>query len=154
MDPQTYFAEFVQPNYSDFLAHRDSLRHAANAAVSAYHLVDYVAKQEGLTGSGKVVEQFRSKCPEFTLIQQIANTFKHAVRDPSRSKKEVTVVTDVLRIKVGQQEPFSDGTFFSDGTGLESERSRIVIDGEDGRPHDFEFNIGKVMEHLRLRFGS
>jgi hypothetical protein len=76
-----YFDDFVCPTIKDFAKKPASVRHAFLACVVTFHTVDYLAhpRTKGVKRALQL-QQYAHKCPDFKIVDDVANAFKHVVR--------------------------------------------------------------------------
>ena len=86
--PQEFWQIHALPNIRDFRNDPADQRKAMNAALSAFHMCDYVWKTYHISDPAKVFQQTAStydfalylighECSDFTLIRDLANAHKH-----------------------------------------------------------------------------
>ena len=85
--PQEFWRDHVEPNCRDYAATPESIRLAMNAAVSLFHMADWVWKTYHKTDPGKVANTNSApaycdhlqdvECDDFELIRDVANAHKH-----------------------------------------------------------------------------
>ncbi len=94
--PKEFWTQIVVPDFDNFTANIDSLRHAFHCAISMFHMTDwiYVSHNQNINKTFKFKDRKTSKLkdvsnekefanalsdnhPDFELIRQIANTAKH-----------------------------------------------------------------------------
>ena len=94
--PKDFWTSIAVPDYDDFTANTDSLRHAFHCAISLFHMADWVydAHKETISSKFKIKDHnsgeskavcnekefanaLRDGHPDFELIRRIANTAKH-----------------------------------------------------------------------------
>ena len=69
----------LKENHNDFLKEKTSVRFALNCAMTAWHIIDWIAIQKGITKSElkKFKEDFKSKCSSLEIMQDLCNGTKH-----------------------------------------------------------------------------
>ncbi len=116
-----FFTWTVKPTVSEFLVNPRDIRRGRLAAIVLNHMADYLAL-EGYVGHERcemdsgvkaVREKLTARCPDFSLIRDIADATKHAklsapkkgpLRDLS-SSQQITRSPDIF------QAPFGEGVF-------------------------------------------
>jgi hypothetical protein len=82
-----YFREVLEPNRSDFLSDRTSLRFMANYVTSLYHLADWLGKSDlsfvqsqwgnSIKSKHDIWDYAESQVPDAGYIRDFANALKH-----------------------------------------------------------------------------
>ncbi len=85
--PQEFWRDHVMPNYDEYRRHPNSIRHAMNAALSAFHMADWVWTTYHEDDPQKVADTARPLAyslyladngyPDFRVIKDIAEAHKH-----------------------------------------------------------------------------
>lgn len=109
-DLEAHFLEGVLPAYSSFIESLKSdtaglssdLRLGKDAALALFHLREHVP-----WAKGKPWPVFLTACPEFVLLQDIVNVFKHGPRRDGQVAKP----TDIYETTVMTDYEDSDGTY-------------------------------------------
>lgn len=149
-----FFAWTVKPTVSEFLENPRDIRRGRLAAIVLNHMADYLAL-DGYVGHERsdmdsrvkaVREELTARCPDFSLIRDIADATKHAKlstpkKGPPRdlfSSKQITISPGIF------QAPFGEGVF--------SEAVIVFATLNDGTVKPLEPAIHSVMaaleEHL------
>jgi hypothetical protein len=150
VSPQDYYTEVVEPSWQKFTCAKSSRRLAAQVAILGYRMVDCIARQRRIDKNDKVIQKVEQACPAFKVIQDIANSFKHSKCKLAGKKHWPHLVDDVLTIELDHSEPFSNGTFFTDGTGWHSDEPRVNVMASDKRRHDLEYWMARVIETWKI----
>ena len=91
--PRSYYEEFVQPNFQEYLQDPDNIRRAFNASVPAFQLADVMYKFYSEEDTSKISKWPDLKAlyiylgtiepPAWITIQSVANAYKHLrIRKP------------------------------------------------------------------------
>src|SRR4051794_29376544 len=108
MSPQEYFIEFVEPVWNEYQQHPSSRRHAAVVAVVAYHMLEYIARDTGLSPE-EVFDKAEQGQPYLGIIQQVADAFKHSERKRKhKGKVAEKVVTEIVQISQTYNAPWDN----------------------------------------------
>lgn len=153
-----YWLEIVVPDCNEYFANQESLRHALHAAISLFHMSDWVfhtheaAVRANFTfkdrnGSSAPVSKsenfanaLEQQCSYFGLIRGIANAAKHLkltdVRPVPNAPRRVS--------DIGVHPPaFSPKAFSSK---VFSTRRRVMLAGVDGSDIEFDSILRDVYE--------
>lgn len=116
-----FFAWTVKPTVSEFLANPRDIRRGRLAAIVLYHMADYLAldgymgedRKEMDTRLNIVRGKLIAKCPDFSLIRDIADATKHAkLSAPKKAPpREVSSSQQLTRSPGIFQAPFGEGVF-------------------------------------------
>jgi hypothetical protein len=99
--PQEFWRDHVLPNCKEYRKHPDSIRHAMNAALSAFHMADWVWTTYHDTDPQKVAGKLctldyslhlaNNGFPDFLVLKDIAEAHKHLELDrPTPYDRAVT----------------------------------------------------------------
>ena len=148
--PQEFWRDHVVPNYDEYRKHPKSIRHAMNAALSAFHMGDWVWNTYHDTDPQKVADM-RSKlayysqlanmgCPDFLVLKDIAEAHKYLELD--RPTPYVRAVTSAGATGLGHI-----GAITRLGlTGTTTAALKLlVVEQQDGTKRAFEEVIESVM---------
>jgi hypothetical protein len=133
-----FWTEIAQPDYGDFLANPTDLRKAFHAAVSLYHISDWVwgdykhqpQRIFGATSLKKLQKSITAdECNDFGLIRDIADASRHfRLHETSPPARTVHSATDVTIRATGYGEgPFGEGPFGG--------APRVIVDTGPGVRH-------------------
>ncbi len=121
------------PNYFEHCKYRADIRLAMNAALSAFHMADYVFAEYRISDPSKLSgyinkSDYRTKvlcaaCSEFELLQDVANAHKHLWLGPNPTPTQFTR---------SSTQAYSDG-------------SVIFVDDVHSNPVDFGQALDKVV---------
>ena len=111
--PQEFWRDHVLPNCEEYRKHPGSMRHAMNAALSAFHMADWVwttyhdTDPQKVAGTRHKLDYCRhlanNGCPDFLVLKDIAEAHKHLVLD--RSTPYVRAVTSAGATGLGSNAP-------------------------------------------------
>lgn len=116
-----FFTWIVRPTVSEFLANPRDIRRGRLAAIVLNHMVDYLALDE-YVGSERgemdsrvriVREKLTAKCPDFSLIRDIADVTKHAkLSTPKKGPpRDLSASQQITRSPGIFGAPFGEGVF-------------------------------------------
>lgn len=116
-----FFAGTVKPTVSEFLANPQDIRRGRLAAIVLNHMADYLALH-GYVGHernemDRLVKEIRQRltvrCPEFSLIRDIADATKHAkLSAPKKgSPRDLSSSQQITRSPGIFDAPFGEGVF-------------------------------------------
>ena len=148
--PQEFWRDHVVPNYDEYLKHPDSIRHAMNVALSAFHMADWVwntyhdldpQKVAGMRGKLAYYSQLANMgCPDFLVLKDIAEAHKHLELD--RQTPYVQSVTSAGATGLGHIGAFTRmGLTVTPTAALK----QLVVEQQDGTKRAFEEVIESVM---------
>lgn len=154
MSAADFYASTVEPTVAEFLADVQNARRARLAAIVLYHMADYVAL-EGYTGQDRkfmneridsVREELISRCPDFSLIRDIADATKHAQLAVSKKvPRELSSSTQVTSSPGLFHAPFGEGVF--------AEAAIVFAVLDNGTHKPLEPAIRSVMTVLKATCG-
>jgi hypothetical protein len=129
LNPQEYFSIVVDPTAAEFFATPGDQRRGYLACAVAYHLVDYLAKAEGISIDG-VCQAMRADCADaFDVVQGICHGVKHAGRDrgsfkfaPGSEQLVPQFAFDTL------DAGFDQGRWDNPGIAVEHNGNRLYVD--------------------------
>ncbi len=108
-----FWTNHVRSNYEEYKRNRTDIRRAMNAALSAFHMADYVLKEYRASDPSKLsgyrqLGEYRDhvlevECSDFALLADVANAHKHLWLGPHTASGQFTrsateVVIDVATI--------------------------------------------------------
>lgn len=116
-----FFAWTVKPTVSEFLVNPRDIRRGRLAAIVLNHMADYLAL-EGYIGNERcemdsrvkaVREKLTARCPDFSLIRDIADATKHArLSTPKKGPpRNLSSSQQITRSPGIFQAPFGEGVF-------------------------------------------
>ncbi len=159
--PQEFWRDHVLPNYKEYQVHSNSIRHAMNAAQSAFHMADWVwttyhdAKPQKGADTQNVADYYRhlanNGCPNFLVLKDIAEAHKHLKLD--RPTSYVRAVTSAGAMGLGSTGAIT--RMGSMGTPMAG-RKRLVVQRQDGGKQAFDEvieNVIRMWEELIEREG-
>lgn len=123
----------VEPTVTEFIQSPYDLRRGLLAAIVLTHMADHIAQEGKPAGERPVMDErvanWRTKildiCPNFCLVQDVANATKHAKRSTSKHGAHYVPSSDKISTSPGLfQAPFSQGSF--------AEACEITVDLPDG----------------------
>ena len=143
--PQQFWQTHAKPNIGEFRRNTADQRKAMNAALSAFHMHDYVWETYHESAPAKIFQQtarpydfalylIENECREFNLIRDLANAHKHM-----KLKRNPT------RIIASAQAMFSErpgSSFFSSWFPT----TEIMVELENGREVRFAPALEKVVQ--------
>lgn len=151
-----FFAWTVKPTVSEFLANPRDIRRGRLAAIVLNHMADYLAldgyvgyDRNEMDGRLKAVrEMLIAKCPDFSLIRDIADATKHAkLSAPKKGPpREVSSSQQITRSSGIFQAPFGEGVF--------AEAVIVFATLNDGTSKPLEPAIRSVMAALEEQGGG
>jgi len=112
-----FFTLMVEPTVTEFIQYPHDIRRALLAAMVLNHMADHVAL-EGITSTDrhamncqvkKIRESMLATCPEFQLIQDIADATKHAKL--SKTTREVSSSNQISATPGLFHAPFGEAVF-------------------------------------------
>jgi len=130
-----FWIKVAQPDYEDFRDNPANLRKAFHAAMSLYHVVDWVwgdyESSPPLVFNASSLDDLRShiehnECPDFGLIRDVSDSSKHFRL--GRSSATVTSATEVITRGTG----YGEGRY---GEGPWGGSSRVVVELNSGVRH-------------------
>jgi hypothetical protein len=125
MSPQEYFSIVVAPTVAEFFAAPGDQRRGYLPCGVTYHLVDYLAKAEGVSNTD-VCQAMRAECADaFDVVQGICHGVKHAGRD-----------TGSFRFDPGSEQFVPPFAFDTPGAGFDQGRwdnPGIAVDHNENR---------------------
>ena len=150
-----FFALMVEPTVAEFIQSPHSLRRGLLAAIVLNHMADHIA-QEGRPATYRLAmntrldtvrDELLAMCPEFQLIQDVADATKHAklaiFKDPNKPLREVQS-SDKTTATLGLfQAPFGEGSFL--------EASEVFVTLKDGTPRPLLPAVTAVLHALQSR---
>ena len=145
-DLEAHFLEGVLPAYSSFIESLKSdtaglssdLRLGKDAALALFHLREHVP-----WAKGKPWPVFLTACPEFVLLQDIVNVFKHGPRRDGQVAKP----TDIYETTVMTDYEDSDGTYHH-------AEKEVTIQLRDGSLRDMKVVLRTVLGMWITEFKS
>ena len=115
-----FFASTVKPTVTEYLDNARDIRRGRLAAIVLYHMADYLAL-EGYTGRDRKImnkrldnlrEKLIAKCPDFSLVRDIADASKHAQLSISKkAARELSSSRQVTGSPSLFHAPFGEGVF-------------------------------------------
>lgn len=128
MTPESYFNDIVLPNVAEFRESPSDIRRALNSAITLHHLSDIYCASRGIP---KELGTFRKKIDEkcngqYKILRAVANCAKHY--ELTVKERPAMTLTDIKKQK---EPPFSDGTYFSDGTAWTDSPDIVVVNLND-----------------------
>ncbi|WP_322628546.1 hypothetical protein [Halothiobacillus sp.] len=116
-----FFTWTVKPTVSEFLVNPRDIRRGRLAAIVLNHMADYLAL-EGYVGHERsemdrrvkaVREELTARCPDFSLIRDIADATKHAkLSVPKKGPpRDLSSSQQITRSPGIFQAPFGEGVF-------------------------------------------
>lgn len=159
--PQEFWRDHVLPNFKEYQVHSNSIRHAMNAALSAFHMADWVwttyhdADPQKVADTQNVADYYRhlanNGCPDFLVLKDIAEAHKHLELD--RPTRYVRAVTSAGATGLGHIGAIT--RMGPMGTPMAA-RKRLVVQQEDGRKRGSDEvieNVIRMWEELIERDG-
>lgn len=142
-----FFTSTVKPTVNEYIENVRDIRRARLSAIVLYHLADYLAL-EGYTGKdrnkmGELIKEIRkeliAKCPEFSLIRDVADATKHAkLFVAKRSERELSTSKQITGSPGIFQAPFGEGVF--------GEAAIVFVILDNGTQKPLEPAISAVMK--------
>lgn len=136
--PELYLENIIKPMVRRFEADPTAYDLGFACCVFLYHFCDVVCAQSGGT-PGDIKKQIATKDRNFDLVHAVAVAAKHVFVSDKRLAGYVGLRSDDADI--GRRAPFSDGSFFSDGTSFSEMPPAIRVKSPDGRWHDLLFVV-------------
>ncbi len=151
MKHEHFYASIVEPTVSEFLADTKDLRRGLLAAMTLYHMLDCAAIA-GYEGSDRGEMQKRcdalrddliARCPDFSLLGDIANAAKHIRLATSKvNSRQITDANQVRRRPGLFDAPFGEGYF--------AEAICVEVRLNDGQVRTLEEVVRAVQEMWRI----
>jgi len=119
--PRSFYLEFVQPNYQDYLQSPENVRRGINACVSAFQLADIMYAFYKQNDPSKLTEwnskqdfliNLRRREPLFATVQSVATAYKHLY--PTASHYVIDSPGDLFGLELPK-----DGPDLSSDTGTD-----------------------------------
>lgn len=126
------FYKKLLEDYKDFVDEKTSARVAINCAMTAWHLIDWIAAEKELAKSelSSLKYEFKNQCPSLKTMQDISNGSKHC------NITEYTPSTCDTKKHIGD---------FNNGFNNDFDITRLTIVYKDGSNMRFEDEIEKVI---------
>ena len=157
--PQEFWRDHVLPNCEEYRKHPNSMRHAMNAALSAFHMADWVwttyheADPQKVAGAQHTLDYCRHLAntgyPDFLVLKDIAEAHKHLELD--RPTPYVRAVTSAGDTGLGS---FGAVTRLGPFGGPMAAPKRLVVQQQDGRKRSFDEVIENVIQMWEELIGS
>lgn len=115
-----FFASVVKPTVTEFLDDARDSRRGRLAAIVLCHMADYLAIEGYLGQDRKIIrerlerlqEELITKCPDFSLIKDIADATKHAqLSIQMKTARELSSSKQITSSPGLFQAPFGEGVF-------------------------------------------
>jgi hypothetical protein len=141
MDGSYYFEHYVWPNYDAFLAEPSYKHLAVNAAVAAYHMLEWSAFCRLTSGSPsairdqdlvKEVKRLRTTviqaCPQLPLLEDVATAYKHILTRPTANNRS-RIITELLKVRtVSRNTHWSDNEAWDDNKIWKDRYDTVILD--------------------------
>jgi hypothetical protein len=145
-DLEAHFFEGVLPAYrafvdslrSDTAGQNSDLRLGKDAALALFHLREHVP-----WAKGKTWPVFLSACPEYVLLQDVVNVFKHG----PRREGQVARPTDIYEIIVMTEYEDAEGPY-------QHAEKEVAIQLRDGTVRDMKVVLRTVLDMWIAEFKS
>jgi hypothetical protein len=147
-DLEAQFFESVLPSYQAFVDSlkldtaglNSDMRFAKDAALALFHLREHVPWAKG---KGKTWPTFLSACPDYVLLQDIVNVFKHG----PRREGQVAAPTDIYETTVITEYEDAAGTYHH-------AEKEVTIQLRDGSLRDMKTVLRTVLSMWISQFQS
>lgn len=142
MDGRYYFEHYVWPNYQAFLAEPGYEHLAMNAAVAAYHMLEWAAFSRLPSGSpaasrhqdlideqNKLRPTVMQACPQFGLLEDVATAYKHILTRPTGTNKRPRIITELVKVRTASRDTrWSDKEAWDDSKAWQDRYVTVVAD--------------------------
>lgn len=137
---EDFFKKLLE-DYQDFVDENTSARVAINCAMTAWHLVDWIAAEKGISDRDftKFKEDLIAQCPSLQAMQDISNGSKHC---------NITKYTPRI---INTKKHIGD---FSNDFNNDFDITRLMIVTKDGSNMTFEDEIQNVIQFWRNYFND